>query len=308
MTADAPAEEPPRSVFDKLGAALPVGLTMIATAFAGMSTSEMTQAMYWRSAAAQDQGKVNDQWGLAGFKRNRSLICQTAAAQLRAAGGYRPTPVNGQTSAGSPDEFRQAAQWLAGNGPPKAALPPVADPAVQAVLDAVRGRRPEAEVVRMARGIDRGRLEQALHAAEEEMARVEQEWEPVLRHIDRIVEVGASGAGNATDEATRARAAAEASALQAARYEVEYRRYRAEATLNQGLGFLYEVRVKTSAAESDRHRDRSQNFFYAMLAAQVGATVASLGLARQRKSAFWTLAGIAGIVAVAFGVYVYLGM
>lgn len=308
MTADASAEEPPRSVFDRLGAALPVGLTMIATAFAGMSTSEMTQAMYWRSAAAQDQGKVNDQWGLAGFKRDRSLICQTAAAQLRAAAGYRTVPVTGQTSAGSPDELRQAAQWLTGNGPPKAVLPPVADPAVQAVLDAVRGRRPEAEVVHMARGIDRGRLEQALHAAEEEMARIEQEWEPVLRQIDRIVEVGASGAGNATDEVARARAAAEASALQAARYEVEYRRYRAEATLNQGLGFLYEVRVKTSTAESDRHRDRSKNFFYAMLAAQVGATVASLGLARQRRSAFWTLAGIAGIVAVAFGAYVYLGM
>jgi hypothetical protein len=308
MSAAARGGEPAKSVFDRLGAALPVALTMIATAFAGMSTSEMTQAMYWRSAAAQDQGKVNDQWGLAGFKRNRSLICQTAAAQLRAAGGYRPLPVTGQTSAGSPDELRQAAQWLVGNGPPAAALPPVADPSIQAVLDAVRARRPEAEVVHMARGIDRGRLEQALHTAEEEMARVEQAWEPVLRQINRLVEVGASGAGKATDEATRTRAAAEASALQAARYEVEYRRYRAEATLNQGLGFLYEVRVKSSVAESDRHRDRSKNFFYAMLAAQVGATVASLGLARQRRSLFWTLASIAGIVAVAFGAYVYLGM
>ncbi len=302
-----PPEEP-KSLFEKLGAALPVGLTAIATAFAGLSTSEMTQAMYWRSAAAQDQAKANDQWTLAGFKRDRSLIVQTAAAQLRATAGYRPPPVTGQTSESAPDAVRQAAQWLAGNGPPKAELPPVADPAIQAVLDAVRDRRPEAEVVRMARAIDRGRLDQAIHSAQEEMARVEREWDPVLRQVERIVAVGASGAGKVGEEATRSRAAAEASALQAARYEVESRRYRAEATLNQGLGFLYEVRVKASTAESDRHRDRSKNFFYAMLAAQVGATVASLGLARRRKSALWTLAGIAGVVAVAFGAYVYVGM
>src|SRR5579885_3194995 len=93
MSADAPpVEEPPKSLFDKFGAALPVALTAVATAFAGMSTSEMSQAMYWRSAAAQDQAKANDQWSLAGFKRDRSLIVQAAAAQLRAAAGYASSP------------------------------------------------------------------------------------------------------------------------------------------------------------------------------------------------------------------------
>ncbi len=45
-----------------------------------------------------------------------------------------------------------------------------------------------------------------------------------------------------------------------------------------------------------------------MLAAQVGATVASLALARREQSALWFVAGLAGVVAVGIGVYVYLGM
>ena len=74
------------------------------------------------------------------------------------------------------------------------------------------------------------------------------------------------------------------------------------------LAFLYEVRVKTSTAESDRHRARSMNFFYAMLAAQIGATISSLGLARRQKSLLWAVAGVAGVIAVTFGAYVYLSM
>src|SRR3954451_13205636 len=83
-----PAAEKPRSLFEKVGAALPIALTAIATAFAGMSTSELQQAMFWRSAAAQDQAKATSQWTLAGFKRDRSLLCQTTAATLKASAAY----------------------------------------------------------------------------------------------------------------------------------------------------------------------------------------------------------------------------
>src|SRR5437588_10308630 len=91
----APTVEEPQGLLDKLGAALPIALTAIATAFAGMSTSELSYAMYWRSAAAQDQAKANDQWTLAGFKRDRSLIVQSTAAILQAVAGAQP-PANGQ--------------------------------------------------------------------------------------------------------------------------------------------------------------------------------------------------------------------
>src|SRR5262245_42283431 len=93
MSSDSHApDEQSKSFLDKIGAVLPIALTAIATAFAGMSTSELSYAMYWRSAAAQDQAKVNDQWSLAGFKRDRSLIVQSAALQLRALASYRPLP------------------------------------------------------------------------------------------------------------------------------------------------------------------------------------------------------------------------
>ena len=94
----------------------------------------------------------------------------------------------------------------------------------------------------------------------------------------------------------------------AVRYDVDSRRYKAEATANQWVGFLYEVRVKTSTAESERFRQRSENFFFAMLAAQVGGVGSSLALARKRRSALWLVAGIAGLAAVGFGAFVYLTM
>src|SRR5437588_13091771 len=84
----APTVEEPQGLLDKLGAALPIALTAIATVFAGMSTSELQQAMFWRSAAAQDQAKATNQWTLAGFKRDRSLLMQSTAAMLRAQAGY----------------------------------------------------------------------------------------------------------------------------------------------------------------------------------------------------------------------------
>jgi hypothetical protein len=289
MSADPTPPEEPKTLFDKIGAALPIALTAVATAFAGLSSSEMSRAMYWRSAAAQDQAKVNDQWSLAGFKRDRSLIVQTAAAVLRAGSGgqgYTVPPANG--AADQTPAAATAREWMAGKGPPRAELSAVEDPLIQRVLEDVRKRRPEAEVVALARGIDAAKLEAVIAAAAEAVAKAEEEADPVLKEADRLAQASP--------------------AAQAARFELDYRRYRNEATLNQGLGFLYEVRVKKSTAESDRHRVRSENFFYAMLAGQIGAVIASLQLARKHGSALWGLAGAAGLIAVGFGVYVYLGM
>ena len=59
--------------------------------------------------------------------------------------------------------------------------------------------------------------------------------------------------------------------------------------------------------ESDRHRTRSQLFFYSMLVAQIGVTISSLALAQAKRSAL-SLArrSIAGIVALGFSAWVYL--
>ena len=294
-------EDAPRSWFDKLGAALPVALTAIATAFAGMSTSEMSRAMYWRSAAAQDQAKANDQWTLAGFKRDRSLMVQTAAAQLTAAAGYRrPSPgVGGAVKPTTPPPLvARVGKWQAGK-----AEAPTDDPGVAGLLDAIRDKRPEDEAVQMAKKVKADAVQAAITAAERAGVEVETAWDAEVEQVAKLAKDAAAAAAGAGPAQV-----ADANLALAAKYDTDYRRYRAESTLNYWIGYQYEVRVKKSAAESDRHRSRSENFFYAMLAGQVGATLAALGLARKRKSAIWLLAGVAGLVAVGFGGFVYLTM
>jgi hypothetical protein len=295
---------------DKLGAALPIALTAIATAFAGMSTSELQQAMFWRSAAAQDQAKATNQWTLAGFKRDRSLIMQSTAATLRSQAGYadpgldrepRPSAGNGA----GPDGL----DWLAGKGPPPAKLPEVVDPNLIELLKAIREREPESDVLRKARMVPQHGINTTIDDAEKAVEQIDKEWDPFVKAATKYVQDRSKAAVKSkSDDKDRAAAGAQASALQAALYEMEQRRYRAEATLNQGIGFLYEARVRISTAESDRHRERSKNFFYSMLAAQIGAVISSLALARKQKSALWALAGLAGMVAIVIGVYVYIGI
>ena len=304
----APPVEEPKGLLDKLGAALPIALTAIATAFAGMSTSELQQAMFWRSAAAQDQAKATSQWTLAGFKRDRSLIMQSTAATIRAQAGYHDIELDRESPAsggGSPDGL----DWLAGKGPPPVKLPEVVDANLNELLRAIREREPEADVLKKARMVPLAGINKTIDDAERAVEQIDKEWDPSVKAATRYAQeqVKAAAAIKA-DDPKRSVVARQAAAAQAALYEMEQRRYRAEATLNQGVGFLYEARVKVSTAESDRHRERSKNFFYSMLVAQIGAVISSLALARKRWSLLWLLAGLAGVVAVAIGAYVYLGI
>ncbi len=283
---DAPPDEPKKSLFEKLGAGLPIGLTALATVLAGLSTGELSRAMYWRSAAAQDQGKANDQWSLASHKRDRALMCETTADTIRACAN--PTNVTFQlgTRTDTPELVGRVGAWLAREGEP-----PADDESVRAVLQAVQEHRPERDVLQSARRVHVGSLEGEIARARDQSARVELQYEEELRAAKALVK------GRPSEWQPNV-----------IRYEVESRRYKAEATANQWVGFLYEVRVKTSTAESERFRQRSENFFFAMLVAQVGGVGASLALARKRRSVLWLVAGIAGLAAVGFGAFVYLTM
>jgi hypothetical protein len=57
-------------------------MTVLATLLAGLSSSEMTQAQYFRSRAAQDQSKAGDQWGFFQAKRLRETILRTRLQAL----------------------------------------------------------------------------------------------------------------------------------------------------------------------------------------------------------------------------------
>src|SRR5262249_10865716 len=93
-----------------------------------------------------------------------------------------------------------------------------------------------------------------------------------------------------------------------ARHAFTARRYEDDARSNQDAAYLYEVKAHLSAARSDHHLARSKNFMYAMLIAQAGVAIATLAIAVRQKSVMWLLATVAGVAAIGFGVYVFLGM
>ena len=146
----------------------------------------------------------------------------------------------------------------------------------------------------MAAKIPLAAINKAIDAGESAVEHItDKDWDPVVSAARDLVRA------KAKDKAAGV-------AAQVALFEMEQRRYRSEATLNQEVGFLYEARVKATTAESDKHRRKSEQFFYAMLAAQIGVTISALALAKKTGSALWAFAGLVGLVSLGIGAYVFL--
>jgi hypothetical protein len=292
-----PKPEEPKTLLDKVGPALAVGLTALAAVFGSMSAAALQQAMYWKSQAAQDQSKATNQWTLAGFKRDRALIMQTSAAQLRAMSDYAPAAFG--TPPSDADAQAKAVGWLTEEkgdkaGPPRVSLPEVGDEKIADLRKAIEQRAPEGELLAKAAKVEMAKINKAIDDAEKFVEQTDKDWDPVVKEAGKLVQ--AKQAAGKTDPKA-------ANAAQAAGFELEQRRYRGESFLNQGVAFLYEIRVKVSTAESDKHRKKSQTLGYAMLVAQIGAVASSLALARKKGASLWVVAGLIGLVAVGFGGY-----
>jgi hypothetical protein len=93
-------------------------------------------------------------------------------------------------------------------------------------------------------------------------------------------------------------------AAEASRLDFDFRRYRREGDYNQFLGYLREMQARRSALESDRHHYKSEMYFYAMLAAQVGVTISTFALAVRLRSTLWGVASLAGVAAIGVAGYV----
>ena len=83
-------------------------------------------------------------------------------------------------------------------------------------------------------------------------------------------------------------------------------RYEAEARLNQGVAGLYELQVRKSNLTAERHHRRSSRFFFGMLATQAAVIISTLAMAARKKNFLWGVAAGAGLLALAFAIYVYL--
>jgi hypothetical protein len=93
-------------------------------------------------------------------------------------------------------------------------------------------------------------------------------------------------------------------AAEASRLDFDFRRYRREGDYNQFLGYLREMQARRSALQSDRHHFKSEMYFYAMLAAQVGVTISTFALAVRFRSTLWGVASLAGLAAIGVAGYV----
>jgi hypothetical protein len=92
----------------------------------------------------------------------------------------------------------------------------------------------------------------------------------------------------------------------AGRRDFTARRYEREARDNQETASILEIQVRKSSWNAERYRSRSIMFFYGMLAAQAGVTIATFSLALRQRSTLWALATLAGLGAILFSAYIYL--
>jgi len=160
--------------------------------------------------------------------------------------------------------------------PPAAAVPDD----LQAAMDALRVDAPAAVVNPLLLRLGDDALAAALAAAKERSAAYDALTAPIVKQL--------SGA------------------VAAARLAFNAARYDEEAKLTSQIARIYEVQVGKANAQAERHHLRSKRFFFGMLAAQAAVIVATFALAARQRNLLWGLAAGAGVLAVAFAIYVYL--
>jgi len=342
----------PKGVWGAILTMTPIVLTVLATAFAGLSTSEMTQAMYYRSLAAQNQSKAGDQWAFFQAKRMRGTTMETTVDLFEGLGQSQPfepaemdaalarilqslekSSSDGDSSrlaAGKAKSAREKLAALLADSKTRQLLPyltgpelpkinvaisklTVADTSVDAALEAIAKRLPDADIADVVAKLREDEINNAQRLAQDNVEAFNKACEPVANLIKQFrASLGELGTAlrSLRNGAEVNPAVAQFdrlnSSIKAAGLEFDARRYRQEATWNRKVAEILEVRVRRAEAESDRHRRRSYQFFYSMLVAQAGVTIASLALARQHRSVLWVFATIAGLVSLGFTAWVYL--
>ncbi len=302
----------PQSTWGKVLAATPVIMAVIATLLAGLASSEMTRAQYDRSLAAQEQNKASDEWNFFQGKRLRGAFQVNTLDLLQQITAV--PPLDGKAlgtaaqNAGLAAEARAALLDMLDSADGRQALGalqkgelPAPPPAVtlnaelKAAIDSLEAARPETEIARLAGQVKPQAITDALAAAAEEGRKFDAAVKPINTQVDRLNDLisGAAGLGP------------QRQAFAAARLRFSAARYEAEARLNQTVGYLYELEVRQSNESADHHHARSQRFFFGMLGAQAAVIIATLAMASRQRNLLWSLAAVAGLVAVALAVYVY---
>jgi hypothetical protein len=207
----------PKGIWGSVLTTTPIVLTVLATAFAGLSSSEMTQSMYYRSLAAQHQSKAGDQWAFFQVKRTRGTnlemtvqllqslapgdefdltqidaVCRQMLQRLEQATEAKPTAEAAAKIKRVREAFQallaeektsQSLPYLTGATLPKVemrALPKKeAQEAIDAVVEAIRQRQTEAATAGLVARVHPEDIEEATRLAEEDADRFDKACEPI---------------------------------------------------------------------------------------------------------------------------------
>jgi hypothetical protein len=278
----------PQTMWGRVLAATPVIMTVVATALAGLASSEMTRAQYSRSLAAQQQSKAGDQWGFFQAKRLRAALQRNTLDILHATVEVHPY-------AATDLDAVTATALQSGELP---ALPGATalDPSVSTALTVLEKSPTDAEAATLIAQVQSKALDEALLAAKERAHALDKLLDPITKAIEHLDKQQAQ---STTDPAV-------IRSFTAARLRYTANRYDAEARVNQAIANLYEVQVRLSNQKAERHHHRSKSFFFGMLIAQAAVIIATFSLAAARRSLLWSLAAAGGAGAVSFAIYVYL--
>jgi hypothetical protein len=297
---------------------------------AGLASSEMTRAQYDRALAAQQQSKAGDQWSFFQAKRLRGALQRNSldllqstvelrplsAGALKETAGQLPAQPDPSEAAKVRTEMlaaldsaagQQALTFLQRGEIPPAGAAAALDPNVKAALNAIENLTPDAEIVPLLARVSNKTLDEALRAARDHVQTFDAATKPVNQAIDLIESLLARQAATLQAKSSApASGAALTRDFTAARLRYAALRYEVEARLNQAIANLYELQVRKSNISAERHHNRSQRFFFGMLAAQLGVIVSTLAMAARQRNLLWSIAAAAGLLAIAFAVYVYL--
>lgn len=326
--------EVPQTRFGKVLSATPVVMAVVATMLAGLASSEMTRAQYDRSLGAQQQSKAGDQWSFFQAKRLRGAVQRNTADLLQTITPVRsfdpaaleefirqaPTEPAAQASLKQESlallqaaPCRQALALLGAGQVPKLGAPPPLDPRIKAAMEGVETSTPDAELAPLVNRLDNKSLDAALSAARDQAQQFDSLTKPINQAIDKVETlldkwallrqrpVSAQADSPGVDVFTAIKRD-----FTAARLQYGGLRYETEAALNQTIANLYELQVRKSNISAEHHHRRSQRFFFGMLGAQTGVIISTLAMAAKNRNLLWSIAAAAGLLAVAFAVYVFL--
>lgn len=330
--------EMPQSTWGKILSATPVVMAVIATMLAGLASSEMTRAQYVRSLAAQQQSKAGDQWSFFQAKRLRGAVQRNTVDLMQTMSAVQPLtpgelkaaiakatgmPAERQAEA---DQVRaeivpmldspagqQALVHLQSGEVPRPPAAPEADAKIKAALEGLEKLATDSEMMALLAPLNEQGLEQAVRVARDQSQALDALTQPVNQAVDKLdglfTRLNACLPPTGPNAAEASGAAGMLAAYRdftAARLRYTAARYEVEARLNQGIANLYELQVRKSNITAQRHHTRSQRFFFGMLAAQLGVIVSTFAMAARKHNLLWSLAAAAGLLAIAFAIYVYL--